>query len=700
MVDYGGSDNAGGESRWLSGYDKYFNGMFNRIDSVYQIRCNTPKGIETLKHWLFDHLAGEETGGIACFYSATPWNTTTLPAGTPEAGKYVIKNFQGKAGHSSTITGWNDSIRYDYNNDGLYTNDIDINNDGVVDMKDWEIGGLLFTDSYLGGVNWADSGFCYMMYKTLADNVGEGGIWNHAVHVVKVKEDYEPYLTMKIKLRHNSRNKIKVVTGVSGDVNSQEPEYTMGFPIFNFQGGGQFMQGGTANIENKTIEFGLDITPLLGYVKSGKPAKFFLQVIEDDPANAGTGEVVAFSVMDYSGDNPEEIAYPQYNIPLEDNSVTTLGVTATINFNQPVIPGNFIPVAVTDEPYSYQFEVSGGTPPYKWDIVHHYEQTSINGDFPQSQEEMLIPTNNESGYAVKALDFSFPFYGNTFDTLFIHTDGFIMFDDQDLPWPYLYDQQLMLKKARTIAPLLCNYLDIVPENGDGIWYEGDENSATFRWKTTLIISPYTVDIEFATKLYPSGRIEFFFKDNPSVAPHSWSSGISEGDGINYSLSAISGNSKSNYDLRFGPSEFPKELTMSKSGLLSGTPLKNYYGTDIEVMVTDYENITARKTVKFYSWHLGTDEESLQSYSLTCFPNPFSEGTTISFVLEHQGRISLLIKDAEGRQIAGLAGGIFAAGKHSIVWDGKNNKGEKQPNGVYFVILKNENFIRTQKVILL
>ena len=65
-----------------------------------------------------------------------------------------------------TFLGWNDSIRWDYNGDGQYTNDIDINGDGDVTMKDWEIGGVILANSW--GDDWADSGFCYVMYNVLA----------------------------------------------------------------------------------------------------------------------------------------------------------------------------------------------------------------------------------------------------------------------------------------------------------------------------------------------------------------------------------------------------------------------------------------------------------------------------------------------------------------------------------------------------
>jgi hypothetical protein len=65
-----------------------------------------------------------------------------LPAGTPEAGKKVIISYSNSS-HAMTIVGYNDSIRWDYNNDGQYTNHLDINGDGVVDLRDWEIGGLI-----------------------------------------------------------------------------------------------------------------------------------------------------------------------------------------------------------------------------------------------------------------------------------------------------------------------------------------------------------------------------------------------------------------------------------------------------------------------------------------------------------------------------------------------------------------------------
>lgn len=112
VADYGGTLNYGGFKRWISGYDAYYNGMHNRLTAVKAIRCDTPEGLETLKYWLVDHLEGSIVGGVANFYaqyfSSTP---NVLPAGTPEAGKFVQTMWGGSLrthGPFADIT-----IRYD-----------------------------------------------------------------------------------------------------------------------------------------------------------------------------------------------------------------------------------------------------------------------------------------------------------------------------------------------------------------------------------------------------------------------------------------------------------------------------------------------------------------------------------------------------------------------------------------------------------
>ena len=186
VADYGGMSQ-GGASRWMSGYDLYYNAMKNRIENVYSIKTNTVEGLLKLKNWIYDHGNGSHYGGMASFYSQFTSPPATLPPGTPEAGKHVITYWGSSPNHAMTIVGYNDSIRWDYNNDGQYTNHIDLNGDGIIDVRDWEIGGFKMANTYGSISGWGDQGFSYMMYKTVAESASTGGIWNNQLVVLDVK---------------------------------------------------------------------------------------------------------------------------------------------------------------------------------------------------------------------------------------------------------------------------------------------------------------------------------------------------------------------------------------------------------------------------------------------------------------------------------------------------------------------------------
>ena len=692
VVDYGGIA-TGGPSRWLSGYDKYYRGMFNKVESVYQIRVDTPEGLLLFKNWLHNHANNEAVGGLGTFYSSSPWNPTLLPSGTPEAGKHVIHTFVGPAGHALTVTGWNDSIRWDYNNDGEYTNDIDINGDGMVTMKDWEIGGLLFMDSYIGGLGWADSAYCYVMYKTLAEKPINGGIWNQAVHIVKVKEDYAPILTMKVKLKHTSRNKIKVLAGVSNKPECSNPDFTMGFPIFDYQGGNQYMQGGYTIPDNKVIEFGLDITPLLGEIDSGQDSKFFLQIHEDDPLNAGTGEIEEFSVYCYTN-GTTEFNYPISDIPIIENGITTLGITTHFEFNQLSIGTNGLPVGIIDEPYNHQLIANGGKPPYDWNIIHPYEMESSTSEMPSITENKLTPSDSVLGIAVQALDFSFPLYGHLFDTLYIHTEGFITFDSQEFPWPYLFDEHLMIKKLKTIAPYLNSKIVLDTTNGDGIWFEGNENQATIRWRCTSV-SPELSNINFASILFPSGKLEFYFGDNNMFIDHKWASGISNGDDVNFHFANPDKNK-----LSLTPHELPKGMSFSADGILSGVPQNKYSALPIEFVVTDDNNVAVRKTLTFNSWYANIEERQTPLTNFQIFPNPVKDQINIRFELQKESNINISIIDLHGKTIATLLTDSFLKGDYTFNYQISHLLLDGLNDGIYICSLQAGLTIYSKKILIL
>ncbi len=603
VTDYGGQINTGGYLRWITGYDKYYNGMKNRITGVKAIQVDTPEGLQTLRYWLTEHLNGSTVGGVANIYGqyfGTP--TTVLPGGTPEAGKCVQTFWGSSPSHTWTVVGFNDSIRYDFNGDGLYTNNLDINGDGVVDMHDWEIGGIKIANGY-AGPGWSNQGFCYTMYKNLADNIGLGGIWNHRVYVIDAKQTCSPQLTMKVTLKHNIRNMIKVTAGVNPDVAATLPAYVLEFPIFKNQGGAQFMTGGGTEAD-KTIEFGLDLAPLLTNILPGVAAKYFLQVQETDPTGTGTGEVTSWSLIDYTSGSPVQINYPTSNTPLVNNGTTRLSQVATVNVNKPDIVTATLPAAPLYQPYNATLSASGGTAPYLWDAKLDYPESNSTATFPVVTAQQLTLTNNNTGYAVKTIDFQFPFYKKLVNKVYLYADGHILFDDQPYTYPYLIDKQLLFRQTPIIAPFMAD-LAIYPSNAQGIWYEGNTSYAIFRWKASFSGMAGATNLNFAVKIYPNGNIEFYYGDMVFPIGTPWTGGLSAGDNKNYQYSLLnSAPTVSNNTLdHFNGCQYPVEMTVTEDGHFTGTPTYPYNNLPVKFMVTDNNFITSVKSILFNTYGL-------------------------------------------------------------------------------------------------
>ncbi|NQT77139.1 MAG: T9SS type A sorting domain-containing protein [Bacteroidetes bacterium] len=593
VTDYGGFSYGGGE-RWMSGYDEWHNAMNNRISGIRKIYVGDTAGLFTLQHWLNDHLDGSETGGVASFIACSQWNMQYLPPESPNAGKMVIANFCPDPSHGMTIVGYNDWIRYDYNGDGEFTMDVDLNNDSILDMRDWEFGALKFVNSW--GESWADSGFCYMMYKTLADEEIDGGIWTNTVHILDVKEEHETRMTYKVSLEHDYRMRIRVQAGISSDLESNQPEHIHSYTIFNYQGAWHYMQGNDTTPDHKIIEFGLDVTPLLSYVEAGQPCKFFLIVDEKDPKNLGHGQIKSFSLMDYQS-GVQEIPCSEQNVPLVENGRTKLSVIHSPFFDDLSVTTEELPVYEPGQPIDVQLEASGGQQPYNWHFDKNYRMNNNTAEFPEIDEHLLIANSLVDSMVVQPLDFSFPFYGNNFDTVMISPSGYLFFDENMYFWSYLVDMAYFLKNMRVIAPFLCKDMNVNNYYDQGVWYEGDENGATFRWRSEFNEQAGQSDCNFAVKLYPDGNIDFYYGDILGFEDVQWIAGIADGDMVSYSLPLLPDHSMipSGTRIEFISNQLPTSVFVSESGELNILEENEGLISDIKVVVTDNTLLSARKT---------------------------------------------------------------------------------------------------------
>jgi len=103
-------------------------------------------------------------------------------------------------------------------------------------------------------------------------------------------------------------------------------------------------------------------------------------------------------------------------------------------------------------------------------------------------------------------------------------------------------------------------------------------------------------------------------------------------------------------------------------------------------------------VKTREWEVITPED----YDLAQnYPNPFNPSTTIEFSLPLNKLISLRIYDGLGREVRTLvAPSEYAAGKHAVVWDGKDNNGQAVSTGQYIYRLEFGGFVKSRIMTLL
>jgi hypothetical protein len=82
------------------------------------------------------------------------------------------------------------------------------------------------------------------------------------------------------------------------------------------------------------------------------------------------------------------------------------------------------------------------------------------------------------------------------------------------------------------------------------------------------------------------------------------------------------------------------------------------------------------------------------------PNPFLSSTAVRYDLPREAPVRLSVHDVTGRRIRELVAAPRSAGRHSVIWDGRDGSGERVAAGVYFVRLSTPEDARTRKIVLL
>ena len=80
-----------------------------------------------------------------------------------------------------------------------------------------------------------------------------------------------------------------------------------------------------------------------------------------------------------------------------------------------------------------------------------------------------------------------------------------------------------------------------------------------------------------------------------------------------------------------------------------------------------------------------------------YPNPFNPSTTIHFRIPQDEKVEVKIYNTLGQEVRALTSQRFAAGSHSLVWDGKDNQGSAVASGIYLYKFTAGKFTQTRKM---
>ena len=354
---------------WMTGYDKWYEAMHNRMlkPTHFPISVATEEGREAVKNWLWNHNGDPDFygGGIVGIGVASGGEWKRIPSTTANdaagvTNKYYVNKWGTSVDHALTIVGYDDRIEFDLNGNG-------IKGEKSAD----EVGAWIIVNSWGG---WCNNGFIYCPYAY-------GGAWFNAdgtfgsnswwfPEVYRVRKNYRPLRTIRLKMDYSRRSEICLSAGISSDLNATQPERTITFDHFKYAGDGN---GGNTNpapeipmlgkwadgrLHTEPMEFGYDLTDLSANFDKNMPLKYFF-IVETRSWGKGSGHIYEASIIDYEHEL-SGLETP-FNLPSGGYTITSAGnktIISTIVYGQ----GYYAPqnVAYNDGTLTWSAPISSG----------------------------------------------------------------------------------------------------------------------------------------------------------------------------------------------------------------------------------------------------------------------------------------------------------------------------------------------------
>ncbi len=302
-------------------------------------------------------------------------------------------------------------------------------------------------------------------------------------------------------------------------------------------------------------------------------------------ADAGNGHVITAGELPYSlvGYGNQVVYTPNasyygtdtFNFKANDGGVPPDGgdsneaiVSVLVLYGPPTITTDSLPPGLINGVYGpVQLEVDQGQPPLTWTVLAEGQYFEEN--LGSSQFASVGTAQNwraDDNFWTYSLPFAFPYFGQTYTTAYVCSNGFINFGSGSSEYS---NSDSALINAKRIAAMFDDLR--TDGTGEDIFVDASvAGQVTFRWKGRTYSGSYPCN--FSIVLYEDGRIRFHYgSGNTNLTA---TIGVSNGDGTHYLLSSYNNAptlTNANSLEFFSPPSLPDGVTLSASGVLSGIP---------------------------------------------------------------------------------------------------------------------------------
>lgn len=134
-----------------------------------------------------------------------------------------------------------------------------------------------------------------------------------------------------------------------------------------------------------------------------------------------------------------------------------------------------------------------------------------------------------------------------------------------------------------------------------------------------------------------------------------------------------------YQLAGGASPYPRDFIIDRVGII------RFASTEYDpgAMITIIDRLVNRTKVKTEPEQSSSPDRFVLRQN---YPNPFNPVTTVEFDLPQAAKVSLVVYDLMGREVAVIVSGRRAPGLHTAVWNGRDAKDQELTSGIYIARL--------------